>query len=120
MPNGRAAESAALRICTRSPPPFCTSRRVTGVAAPVHPARMLFGSIASLKVKVIVSPVSARPVVPPDTFVVWMFVPVGTVLSTVTENPLVVPLLPPTSVAVIVNAFEVALRGLDAVCDAVR
>jgi hypothetical protein len=57
------------------------------VEAPVQPARIDCGSICSLKVKVIVSPVSASPWLPPPAFPVEIAVAVGAVLSTATLYP---------------------------------
>ena len=71
MPRGSCEVFAAFQIWTLSlPAPPSTSRRVTVVAAPVQPARTEFASMVSLNVNAIVSPASAFPVVPPETFVV--------------------------------------------------
>ena len=66
------------------------------------------------------SPVSALPVWLPPTFVVWTFEADGAVLSTVTEKPLCVPLLPAASAAVIENALAPADRLALAVSWALR
>src|SRR5204862_406336 len=78
-----------------------------------------FGSIGSLKVNVMESPASARPLVPPLTLAVWISVAVGAVLSTVTENPPWVELFA-TSFAVIVNDFEPAASTALAVSNELR
>ena len=75
-------------------------RTTTLVEAPVQPERTLSGSIGSEKVSVIESPISGRPATP--ALAVCTSVPDGCVLSTVTLKPEVVPLLPATSVAVMV------------------
>ena len=67
--------------------------------------------MVSLKVNAIVSPVSALPVVPPETFVVWMSEAAGAVLSTVTEKPLCVPLLPALSAEVIAKEYDLPPAG---------
>ena len=56
----------------------------------------------------------------PAVFVVWTFVAVGTVLSTVTEPVKAVDVLPDASVAVTVNDFAPAPIGLLAVIEALR
>ena len=83
-PSGSWLVFVASQICTRSPPPppAFSSWSVTGVAVPSHPARIEFGSIGSLNVNVIESPVSARPTIPPAWLVVVSEDPVGLVVST--------------------------------------
>ena len=104
-------------MVTVSPVAFAT-RSTTFVEEPVHPASTVWGSMTSEKVRVMVSPSSGRPATP--AFVVCTLVAVGLVLSTVTVNPLVVPLLPARSLALMVYAFEPATRGLLAVTEALR
>ncbi len=65
--------------------PPSSSSTTTLVDAPVQPERIDWGSICSLNVKVIVSPVSAKPWLPPETLAVEIFVAVGPALSMVTE-----------------------------------
>ena len=75
--------------------------RVTGcVAVPVQPPTIEAGSIASLNVKLIVSPASSDPAVPPATFVVVTFVAVGAVVSIVNVLVVELPTLPALSLCV--------------------
>ena len=55
--------------------------------------------MGSEKVKVMLSPCSARPAVPPTLLAAWTFVPVGFVLSTTRFATTVLPWLPALSVA---------------------
>ena len=92
---------------------------MTSVDPPVQADRIETGSIGSVKVYTIVSPASARPAVPPPTFVVWTSAAAGAVLSTVTLEDEDVE-LPAVSVAVTLTVVVPAARGLLAVCRAVR
>ena len=77
----------------------------TGVEVPFHPDRIEPGVIASLKVKLIVSPSSAFPAVPPALLVVWTSVPVGPVVSRVNVDVADVT-LPALSVAYAFTVYE--------------
>ena len=118
MPNGSAAVLAALK--TRSVSGAALLMRTTTlVAAPVQPARIDWGSIGSENVKAIVSASSALPTVV-AAFAACASEAVGTVLSTVTEKPASVRLLPATSVEVSVNGLLPAASGLSATRAALR